>query len=100
MCLPEVQGVGLLSQLRPEVRMGYGDQVFHPLAHGAAVDGGDAVLSDDVVHSVPAQGDHAARSVLGHDGGDGVILFGGLDADDGIESDYVISGGVYLGKPF
>ena len=40
------QPVGLPPQLCPEIRVGHGDEVFHPLAHRALAELGHAVLRD------------------------------------------------------
>ena len=65
---------GLLPQLRPEVRVGHGDEVLHPLAHGALAELGHAVLGDHHVGEVPGHGDDGAGVQDGGDPGDGALL--------------------------
>ena len=58
--------VGLLPQLRPEVGVGYGDEVLHPLLHGTGPQLGNAVFGDCLLYtSSPA----VPRCAGGGDGG-------------------------------
>ena len=65
---------GLAEQLGAEFRVGDGDQRQRPFLHALAVQVGDAVLGDDVVH-VAARGDHAgAGREARHDARDRAVL--------------------------
>ena len=64
--------------------MSHGDEVVDTLTDGTAAHGGHAVLGDDIVDVVAAEGDHGAGGELGVDGGHVAVLGvgHGLDGDD------------------